>query len=49
VFTVEARVGDLLIERATGSSKKAASQHAAEILIGRLRTLDGSLTEPRAP
>ena len=49
VFTVEARVGDLLTERATGSSKKAASQHAAEILIGRLQTLDGSLTEPRAP
>jgi ribonuclease-3 len=41
VFTVEARVGDVLSERATGSSKKAASQHAAEILIGRLKTLDG--------
>jgi ribonuclease-3 len=40
VFTVEARVGDVLSERATGSSKKAASQHAAEILIGRLRTLE---------
>ncbi len=40
VFTVEARVGDVLSERATGSSKKAASQHAAEILIGRLKTLD---------
>ncbi len=40
VFTVEARVGDLLSERATGSSKKAASQHAAEILIGRLKRLD---------
>jgi len=40
VFTVEARVGDVLSERATGSSKKAASQHAAEILIGRLKTLE---------
>jgi ribonuclease III len=40
VFTVEARVGDLLSERATGSSKKAASQHAAEMLIGRLKTLE---------
>jgi ribonuclease-3 len=39
VFTVEARVGDVLSERATGSSKKAASQHAAEILIGRLKSL----------
>jgi ribonuclease III len=48
VFTVEARVGDSLSERATGSSKKAASQHAAEMLIGRLKNLDGSLEEPRA-
>jgi ribonuclease-3 len=39
VFTVEARVGDLLSERATGSSKKAASQQAAEMLIGRLKTI----------
>jgi ribonuclease-3 len=39
VFTVEARVGDVLSERATGSSKKAASQHAAEMLIGRLKTI----------
>ena len=48
VFTVEARVGDLLSERATGSSKKAASQHAAEILIGRLNDLDGALNGRRA-
>ena len=40
VFTVEARVGDMLSERATGSSKKAASQQAAEMLIGRLRMLE---------
>jgi ribonuclease-3 len=39
VFTVEARVGDLLSTRATGTSKKAASQHAAEVLIGQLKTL----------
>ena len=39
VFTVEARVGDVLSERATGSSKKAASQQAAEMLIGRLKSL----------
>jgi dsRNA-specific ribonuclease len=37
---VEARVGDLLSERATGSSKKAASQQAAEMLIGRLKLLE---------
>jgi len=47
VFTVEARVGDLLSQRATGSSKKAASQHAAEMLIGRLKSLDGSFTTPQ--
>jgi ribonuclease-3 len=40
VFTVEARVGDLMSERATGSSKKAASQQAAEMLIGRLKSLE---------
>ena len=46
VFTVEARVGDLLSERATGSSKKTASQHAAERLIGRLKMLED--TVPKA-
>jgi ribonuclease-3 len=39
VFTVEARVGDIISERATGSSKKAASQQAAELLIDRLKTI----------
>jgi ribonuclease-3 len=39
VFTVEARVGDYLSTRATGTSKKAASQQAAEMLIGQLQTL----------
>lgn len=32
VFTVEVRVNDRLAMRGTGSSKKAASQHAAELL-----------------
>jgi ribonuclease-3 len=36
MFTVEARVGDYLIGRATGTSKKAASQQAAELLIAQL-------------
>jgi ribonuclease-3 len=36
VFTVEARVGDQLATRATGSSKKAASQQAAELMIQQL-------------
>jgi len=40
VFTVEARVGDALSEKATGSSKKAASQQAAEMLIGRLKMME---------
>ena len=40
VFTVEARVGDVLSERATGSSKKAASQRAAEMLIAKLNELE---------
>lgn len=35
VFTVEARIGEL-VGRASGSSKKAASQLAAEILMGQL-------------
>ncbi|MBV8551503.1 MAG: ribonuclease III [Acidobacteriaceae bacterium] len=37
VFTVEARVGDHFVSRATGSSKKLASQHAAEMLIEQLK------------
>jgi ribonuclease-3 len=40
LFTVEARVGDGLSQRATGSSKKAASQHAAQLLIRHLETLE---------
>jgi ribonuclease III len=36
VFTVEARVGDRLVSRASASSKKAASQQAAEMLMGQL-------------
>jgi ribonuclease III len=36
IFTVEVRIGDRLASRASGTSKKAASQHAAEMLMGRL-------------
>ena len=36
-FTIEARIGDRLATRATGSSKKVASQQAAQLLIGRLK------------
>jgi ribonuclease-3 len=39
VFTVEARVSDHLAARATGSSKKLASQRAAEQLIRQLDSL----------
>jgi ribonuclease-3 len=38
VFTVEARVGDSLTSRASGPSKKVASQHAAERLIEQLKS-----------
>jgi ribonuclease-3 len=36
VFTVEVRIGDHLVGRATGTSKKAASQQAAEMLMAQL-------------
>jgi ribonuclease-3 len=36
LFTVEVRIGPHLASRATGTSKKAASQQAAEILMGQL-------------
>lgn len=36
-FTVEARVGDAYSARATASSKKAASQAAAEILLAQIK------------
>lgn len=36
VFTVEARIGKLFASRGTGSSKKAASQQAAEMLMAQL-------------
>ncbi len=38
VFTVEVHVGDHLKARADGSSKKAASQYAAQALLHRLET-----------
>jgi ribonuclease-3 len=36
IFTVEVRIGDKLASRASGSSKKAASQQAAEMLMEQL-------------
>lgn len=42
VFTVEVRVGENMAFRATGTSKKAASQHAAEGLMEQLNSA-GSL------
>jgi ribonuclease III len=39
LFTVEVRIGSHLASRATGSSKKAASQQAAEILMGQLSSV----------
>jgi ribonuclease III len=39
VFTVEVKIGNKWSSRASGSSKKAASQQAAEMLIGRLSGL----------
>ncbi len=37
LFTVEARIGERLVSRGIASSKKAASQQAAELLIEQLR------------
>jgi ribonuclease III len=36
IFTVEARIGDRYVGRASASSKKAASQHAAQLLLEKL-------------
>jgi len=43
LFTVEARIGDRLVSRAAGSSKKAASQNAAELLIEQLKSMGGKV------
>ena len=43
-FTIEARVGDLLTNRATASSKKAASQQAAEGLCRMLESSEADTT-----
>lgn len=40
VFTIEARIGGRFLARATGSSKKAASQNAAEQLLQKLESLE---------
>jgi ribonuclease-3 len=44
IFTVEVRVGDRLACRATGSSKKAASQQAAERLLELLKASEAEKT-----
>jgi ribonuclease-3 len=41
VFTVEVRVGSGLAQRAEGSSKKGASQRAAELLLEQLDSGEG--------
>ena len=52
VFTVEARIGNELMSRATGTSKKAASQQAAQLLLEKLDflaerdTRNGAAKEP---
>lgn len=43
-FTVEARIGDLFSSRAEGSSKKAASQSAAQALMCELNTTGWDVT-----
>ena len=43
VFTVEARIGKDLSGRASGTSKKAASQLAAQLLLDQLETLEGRI------
>ncbi|HEX3684821.1 MAG TPA: ribonuclease III [Bryobacteraceae bacterium] len=48
VFTVEARIGESLATRASGPSKKAASQHAAEMLMGQLNSIQDSGSTPAA-
>lgn len=42
VFTVEVRAGDRLVCRARGTSKKAASQQAAERLIEQLKAMEAA-------
>ncbi len=43
LFTVEVSVGDRFIGRATGSSKKTASQHAAQEVMKQLAEAGGEL------
>ncbi|MEZ5356301.1 MAG: ribonuclease III [Bryobacteraceae bacterium] len=42
MFTVEARIGQLYAERAEGTSKKAAGQRAAELVLEKLNSQLGS-------
>jgi ribonuclease-3 len=48
VFVVEARVGNQFVTRAKGSSKKQASQLAAQLLIEQLNAADQSAVAVRA-
>jgi ribonuclease III len=48
IFTVEARVGEAFAKRGCGTSKKAASQRAAELLIQELNASLKSEVETRA-
>jgi ribonuclease III len=49
VFTVEVKVGDELRSRATGPTKKIASQHAARLLLERLNRPANELAAERSP
>lgn len=49
VFTVEVRVGDRLVSRATGTSKKAASQQAAERVIELLKAVETEKAAAQPP
>jgi ribonuclease-3 len=40
VFTVEARIGDRFCSRGCGSSKKGASQHAAQLLLAQMDVVE---------
>lgn len=46
VFTIEASIGDSLVSRAQGSSKKAASQQAAERLLEELKFVERREVKP---
>ena len=47
IFTVEARIGDQLVTRASASSKKAASQNAAQLLLEKLEFMSEQALQAR--